>query len=231
MPVSSLTSRRFAAPFTLGTIPDVSVSALDFLFNRSTAGVTTDPLLVFGLDRLHQLSLVFNHHSQIGNRLVREYGDRSPLGLVPTQATAILELVLVVLVLVAITFLIAVRVIDSVSDREPGAIEQSLPLDIVGDGGASDSEPVQPDFGFTALDTPQNALTDEDYVLQLLVANSGRIHQNEIVEESDWSKSKVSRLLSKMDTNGQIEKQSLGRENLILLPEDVPAHVRSSEND
>ena len=231
MSVRIPTSRHGTTLFALASAPGLPVPSLDLVPGRVVAGVTTDPHLVATQDRLQQLSLVLDHYSPTGDHLVREYGGLSVFGLVPTQATAMVELVLVAFVLVAITFLIAVRVIDSVSDREPGSIEQSLPLDIVGDGGGSDSEPVQPDFDITAIDSPQSALTDEEYVIQLLAANSGQIHQNEIVEQSDWSKSKVSRLLSKMETNGQIEKQSLGRENLIMFPEDVPAHVRSSEND
>jgi uncharacterized membrane protein len=63
-------------------------------------------------------------------------------------------------------------------------------------------------------------LTDEDRVRHLLDRNDGRMRQSTIVEETEWSKAKVSRLLSVMDDNGAIEKLSLGRENVISLDRD-----------
>jgi hypothetical protein len=60
-------------------------------------------------------------------------------------------------------------------------------------------------------------LTDEDRVLHLLDRHGGRMKQSAIVEGTEWSKAKVSRLLSSMDDEGAIEKLSLGRENVISL--------------
>ena len=60
-------------------------------------------------------------------------------------------------------------------------------------------------------------LTDEDRVHHLLDRSGGRMKQSAIVEETGWSKAKVSRLLSTMDDDGAIEKLSLGRENVISL--------------
>jgi len=60
-------------------------------------------------------------------------------------------------------------------------------------------------------------LTDEDRVRHLLDRSGGRMRQSAIVEETGWSKAKVSRLLSTMDDDGAIEKLSLGRENVISL--------------
>lgn len=60
-------------------------------------------------------------------------------------------------------------------------------------------------------------LTDEDRVRHLLDRSGGRMKQSAIVEETGWSKAKVSRLLSTMDDDGAIEKLSLGRENVISL--------------
>ena len=72
-----------------------------------------------------------------------------------------------------------------------------------------ESEPAQ------AEDEP--LITDEQRVLQLLRENDGRMKQATIVEETDWSKAKVSRLLSDMSENGEIRKLSIGRENIIHL--------------
>jgi uncharacterized membrane protein len=49
----------------------------------------------------------------------------------------------------------------------------------------------------------------------LLDERGGRMKQVEIVEETGWSKSKVSMLLSEMEEEGQISKLRVGRENII----------------
>ena len=49
----------------------------------------------------------------------------------------------------------------------------------------------------------------------LLEENGGRMKQVNIVDETDWSKSKVSMLLSEMEDEGQISKLRVGRENII----------------
>lgn len=67
--------------------------------------------------------------------------------------------------------------------------------------------------------SPPDALTDEHRVLHLLESNGGQLPQSTIVAETEWSKSKISRLLSKMEDQCQIKKVSRGRENLIVLPE------------
>jgi len=61
----------------------------------------------------------------------------------------------------------------------------------------------------------EELLSDEDRVLQLLDENGGRMKQVEIVEATDWSKSKVSMLLSDMEEEGTISKLRVGRENII----------------
>lgn len=63
----------------------------------------------------------------------------------------------------------------------------------------------------------EEVVTDSDRVLKLLHENDARLSQGEIIKQTEWSKSKVSRLLSKMEDNGQIEKITIGRENIILL--------------
>jgi hypothetical protein len=91
---------------------------------------------------------------------------------------------------------------DSGSDDESGAA--------AGGGG----EPAEPER--------DPLLTDEDRVRQLLEENGGRLQQSEFVERTDWSKSKVSRLLSRMDDNGEVRKITIGRENLIALEGEEP---------
>ncbi|KAB1188528.1 MULTISPECIES: MarR family transcriptional regulator [Haloferax] len=68
----------------------------------------------------------------------------------------------------------------------------------------------------TTLGT-SSIVTDEDRVRTLLQASGGRVRQKDVVTELDWSKSKVSRVLSRMEDDGTIEKLRLGRENVIDL--------------
>ncbi|WP_458187851.1 DUF7343 domain-containing protein [Haladaptatus sp. NG-WS-4] len=60
-------------------------------------------------------------------------------------------------------------------------------------------------------------VTDADRVLQLLRENGGRLPQGEIIEKTNWSKSKVSRLLSKMENKKQVSKINIGRKNIVIL--------------
>ncbi|UPV73957.1 hypothetical protein M0R89_15635 [Halorussus limi] len=77
-----------------------------------------------------------------------------------------------------------------------------------GNGGTTPSEPSVSD---------EELLTDEARVKKLLDDNGGRMKQVNIVEETGWSKSKVSMLLSEMEEDGDISKLRVGRENIISL--------------
>ncbi|MFB6299042.1 MAG: helix-turn-helix transcriptional regulator [Halobacteriales archaeon] len=70
-------------------------------------------------------------------------------------------------------------------------------------------------------------LTDEDRVRQLLREHGGRMRQSQIVEETGWSKSKVSMLLSEMEDGETINKLRIGRENIITLPGHEPEAMNS----
>jgi len=97
--------------------------------------------------------------------------------------------------------------------------------------GASDAPTRSPteggdEPGGAVAATPE-PMTNEDRIRQMLDENDGRLRQADIVEQTDWSKSKVSRLLSKMESDGEIRKISIGRENLIARPGDEPESARS----
>ena len=59
--------------------------------------------------------------------------------------------------------------------------------------------------------------SDEEVVRSLLGENDGRMRQSEIVDETGWSKSKVSMLLSEMAETGELSKLRVGRENIVSL--------------
>lgn len=77
----------------------------------------------------------------------------------------------------------------------------------------------------------EELLTDEARVTNLLEENGGRMKQVRIVEETGWSKSKVSMLLSDMEDEGDISKLRVGRENIISLDGHEPEAAGSPFED
>lgn len=73
------------------------------------------------------------------------------------------------------------------------------------------------------------APTDEERVIRMLESNGGRMRQTRIVERTDWSKSKVSMLLSEMEADGALHKLRVGRENIISLPGAEPVAARPGQ--
>lgn len=68
----------------------------------------------------------------------------------------------------------------------------------------------------------EELLSDEDRVIELLKESGGRMKQVNIVDETGWSKSKVSMLLSEMEDEEHISKLRVGRENIISLKGEEP---------
>lgn len=58
---------------------------------------------------------------------------------------------------------------------------------------------------------------DQRKIYKLIMDSEGAIYQSEIVEETDFSKAKVSRLLNKMEGKGVITRRKKGRTNLVIL--------------
>jgi uncharacterized membrane protein len=99
------------------------------------------------------------------------------------------------------------------------------------DAGSTADEPVPVDGPTVGTESPTQTqqrtpepeqLSDEDRVIRLLEENGGRMKQVNIVENTDWSKSKVSMLLSDMEEEGEISKLRVGRENIISLAGEEP---------
>jgi hypothetical protein len=59
--------------------------------------------------------------------------------------------------------------------------------------------------------------TPEEQVLQVLKQHEGRMRQQILASELGWTASKTSRVLTRMDKAGDINKLQLGRENIISL--------------
>lgn len=98
------------------------------------------------------------------------------------------------------------------------------------DGSASGTD-ASDDAEPTTDVTDPMPMTDEDRVLALLRDHGGRMKQSQIVERTEWSKAKVSRLLSSMNEAGSVEKLSIGRENIISLDGQGPEAARSPHEE
>ncbi|MDY7083185.1 MAG: hypothetical protein SXQ77_12465, partial [Halobacteria archaeon] len=61
-------------------------------------------------------------------------------------------------------------------------------------------------------------LTNEERVINLLERKGGRIKQQDIVGELDWTEAKTSQVVNKMKDNDEVEVYRLGRENIVSLP-------------
>lgn len=67
---------------------------------------------------------------------------------------------------------------------------------------------------------PAELLSNEERVLQLLEENDGRIKQQEVATELDWTDAKTSQVVQKLRDEDEIEVFRLGRENVISLPDE-----------
>ena len=79
---------------------------------------------------------------------------------------------------------------------------------------------------FSRTETPNHStemeerfLTDQQRIIRLLSEHDGRMWQRELIEETDWSPSKMSRRLSEMEEMERIVRIQIGREKLITVPE------------
>ncbi|PCR89631.1 helix-turn-helix transcriptional regulator [Natrinema ejinorense] len=177
----------------------------------------------------------YDVHAIASGPAVSQIGDRSGGSLSGVQllrVTSVWEWALIAVLFLLITGLVGLRMADVLSERdidvsslvlvpETGADEDDSGRTRASDRGAYES--------YLSPDTPPQLLSDEGRVVRLLVANHGQIRQHRITEETGWSKSKVSRICSQMHADGTIEKQSVGRENVITLADRPPS--REGESD
>jgi len=122
-----------------------------------------------------------------------------------------------------------------VRTREPGgAVGGSTTMPDEGpDGGGAAEADGSDDDGLESDEVvaPEELLSDEDRVVAMLEERGGRMRQVQIVEETEWSKSKVSMLLSDMADEGEISKLRVGRENIISLDGEEPEAAGSPFDD
>ncbi|GAA0241252.1 helix-turn-helix transcriptional regulator [Haladaptatus pallidirubidus] len=73
----------------------------------------------------------------------------------------------------------------------------------------------------------EEMLTDEERIRSILIEYGGRMKQVDITAETSWSKSTVSRKLSKMEENNEIKRVQVGRGNLVFLNGSEPEASKS----
>ncbi|WP_336133692.1 helix-turn-helix transcriptional regulator [Natronomonas amylolytica] len=120
------------------------------------------------------------------------------------------------------------------SDGDAGGVEGGS------EGGAAGAEAAAPDgeadagaegAAAGATISEEDLLSDEERVVSLLEDHGGRMKQVQIVDETGWSKSKVSMLLSDMEEEGTISKLRVGRENIVSLSGHEPDAAGSPFDD
>ncbi|QFU81940.1 helix-turn-helix transcriptional regulator [Natronorubrum aibiense] len=69
-----------------------------------------------------------------------------------------------------------------------------------------------------ANEPPDELLSNEERVLRLLEERGGRIKQQAVVSELDWTEAKTSQVVGGLREDGEIEVFRIGRENVLALP-------------
>jgi len=107
-----------------------------------------------------------------------------------------------------------------------GAYRYVLADDDAGDGGGDsaaaspDDTPAQVDGAGASDDTPPaELLSNEEQVLKLLRAEGGRVKQQALATELDWTAAKTSQVIGGLRDDGELETFRIGRENVVTLPD------------
>lgn len=65
---------------------------------------------------------------------------------------------------------------------------------------------------------PEELLSDAERLLDLVEANGGRMKQQDVVAELEWSETKTSQVVGDLSEEGKLEVYRIGRENVLALP-------------
>lgn len=194
---------------------------------HSSVSIDTRPASLLSHHDVHVFA-----SSVIGQPIADRFGG--PLYLLQLlRATSFLEMALIVVLFLLISGLVGIRLAETLSTHDLEL--SSLPLIADSTNSADDTNPSRAADHrayeyYLSPETPPELLSDEGKVVRLLVANHGRIRQHRITEETGWSKSKVSRICSRMHADGTIEKASVGRENVITLSNRTPDGQAQSDD-
>ncbi|MFB6302817.1 MAG: helix-turn-helix transcriptional regulator [Haloferacaceae archaeon] len=110
-------------------------------------------------------------------------------------------------------------------ERDEGAAPAATAGSEPGEGGAGAGEAGS--AGAAAAETgeetpaepPEELLSPEEQVLKLVRERGGRVKQQAVVEEFDWTAARTSQVVGSLRDDGRIETFRLGRENVLTLPD------------
>lgn len=96
------------------------------------------------------------------------------------------------------------------------------------DAGRRETTPESPDRD--SAEAASRPCSDVQTLLTLLDAAGGQLKQKELVQRTTWSETKVSRLTSRLEEEGRVEKLRIGRENLVSRVDDATDTPEPSRN-
>lgn len=185
---------------------------------QTTRSVATFENCHFFLERPH---LVTKPESAVKNAVTDgTWGEMSTVESTSQNGSDLLLPAFIFLVVVVLVGFVARQ--SGVPFRFRGDDTERTTGEVTGKAGADTESTLIPE---------EERIPDDDRVRTLLEDNDGRMKQVTIVDETDWSKSKVSMLLSKMEDEGNISKLRVGRENIISLAGHEPDAAGSPFDD
>ncbi len=99
--------------------------------------------------------------------------------------------------------------------------------------GATGTDPSAGD-GDDGVETPsEDLLSNEEQVVQFLRESGGRVKQQRVASELDWTAAKTSQVIGGLREDGELETFRIGRENVVTLPETdvIDDSERSTDDD
>ena len=81
-----------------------------------------------------------------------------------------------------------------------------------------------------ATTPPPDLMSNEERVLSLLAANGGRMKQQNVVAELEWTEAKTSQVVGALREDDEVEVFRVGRENVLTLPDHESVSEQSEAN-
>lgn len=124
---------------------------------------------------------------------------------------------------------------STAADRAASGDEGSPRSDHASDSAAATAAATTAEATDSSATGPADAelLTNEEQVLRLVRERGGRMKQQAVVEELEWTDAKTSKVVSGLREDGDLESFRLGRENVLSLPDegDAVTEATGGEDD